>query len=701
LRRITLRNGKKVLAASAGVLVVGAAVIGISLSSASSSPAVLPAAATPIEHVVVIFPENISFDHYFGTYPNATNPAGEPQFHALAGTPAVNGLSNGLLDDNPNEDNPKRLGPSEALTCDQNHSYTSEQEAFNGGLMNQFVQKTTGSGCTQNTTPDSGSYGPTGIVMDYYDGNTVTGLWNYAQHFSLNDNSYGDQFGPSSPGAVNLVSGDTEGAEAHGGASSSVVNGVLQGDGEPYYDECSEAGKPLGPEGLPTGVTVSLSGKNIGNLMNEKDVTWGWFQGGFAPSATENAAHEKRAVCGAAHKNIGGASETDYVQHHEPFQYYESTANPDHVAPSSLEKVGYSDPAGTKLGEAVNHQYDLSWFNKAVTEGNMPQVSFVKPPAYENGHAGYSDPLDEQRFLVDEINEIEQSKYWPNTAIVIDYDDSDGWYDHQLGPIVDPSNDTSDQLNGAGKCGTVTAESPERKDRCGVGPRLPLLVISPWARRNYVDGTFTEQSSITKFIEENWNLGKIGTGSLDATSGTLENMFDFTRSDPRSPAILLNDETGEIESEVASGESTAGSEGREGREGKEGKEGKEGPAGATGGTGSAGPTGATGATGSVGPAGPAGKTGPAGPQGPPGSTPIITCRVTGDGSTITVTCTDKGVASSVRALASLARDHKVVAHGSGRLGSKIKLEHRGSLRGRYTLFVEIPGETSVSSVVHL
>ena len=330
MRQITLRNGKKSLAAGAGVLVVGAALIGISLSSASSpSPAaVLPSAATPIEHVVVIFPENISFDHYFGTYPNATNPAGEPQFHALAGTPAVNGLSNGLLDDNPNEDNPKRLGPAEALTCDQNHSYTPEQEAFDDGLMNDFVQKTTGSGCTQSTTPDSETYGPSGIVMDYYDGNTVTGLWNYAQHFSLNDNSYDDQFGPSSPGAINLVSGDTEGAEAHGGASSSVVNGVLQGDGEPYFDQCSNASKPLGAEGLPTGVTVSLSGKNIGNLMDEKDVTWGWFQGGFTPSAAENAAHEKRAVCGTAHKNIGGASVTDYVQHHEPFQYYESHRQP-------------------------------------------------------------------------------------------------------------------------------------------------------------------------------------------------------------------------------------------------------------------------------------------------------------------------------------------------------------------------------------
>jgi phospholipase C len=692
----TLRTRKQVLAALAAVLALGAATLGISMSSASSpNTAALPAASTPIEHVVVIFPENISFDHYFGTYPYALNPVGEPQFHALPGTPGVNGLTNGLLTNNPNEFNPKRLGPEEALTCDQNHSYTPEQEAFDGGLMNDFVQKTTGSSCSETGAINSSKYGPKGIVMDYYDGNTVTALWDYAQHYALNDNSYGNQFGPSSPGAVNLVSGDTEGAEVHGGTSSAVVNGVLQGDGEPYYDQCSNSGSPLNAEGLPTGVTVSLTGKNIGNLMNEKGVTWGWFQGGFTPSATENAAHEKRAVCGSSHKNIGGATVTDYVQHHEPFEFYESTANPDHVSPGSVAQVGYSDPAGTKLNEAVNHQYDMSWFNKAVTEGNMPQVSFLKPPAYENGHAGNSDPLDEQRFLVEEINTIEQSQYWANTAIVIDYDDSDGWYDHQLGPIVDPSNDTSDALNGAGKCGTVTTENTEHKDRCGAGPRLPLLVISPWARRNYVDGTFTEQSSIPKFIEENWGLGKIGGGSEDTTSGTLENMFDFNTADTRASEILLNDETGEIEKEVSPPE----------KEGKEGKEGPAGPAGPSGPEGKAGAPGAEGKAGAPGPAGAEGKAGPAGPegkegpQGPPAE--LILCKVTGKGKHVKVTCSEEGVAANTRAIVSLARNHKIVAYGAGRLGSQIALAHTSRLYGRYTLFVEVPGKSSMSKVVRL
>ena len=168
-----------------------------------------------------IFDENISFDHYFGTYPFATNPPNEPQFHAAPGTPNVNGLNDALLTANPNLNDPTRLDPSQALTCDQNHGYSAEQSAFDSGLMDKFVQDTTGGGCSQSTFPDQGNYGPNGIVMDYYDGNTVTALWNYAQHYTLNDNSYSTQFGPSTPGAINLVSGQTNGAAAHGGTSSS------------------------------------------------------------------------------------------------------------------------------------------------------------------------------------------------------------------------------------------------------------------------------------------------------------------------------------------------------------------------------------------------------------------------------------------------------------------------------------------------
>src|SRR5262249_36261071 len=148
-----------------------------------------------------IFQENVSFDHYFGTYPDAANPAGEPAFEPAHHTPTVNGLNDGLLNNNPNSANPTRLDRSQAITCDQDHGYTDEQKAFDHGLMDKFVQSAAGGGCTDKS-----------IVMDYYDGNTVTAMWNYAQHFAMNDNSFGTGFGPSTPGALNLISGQTHGA---------------------------------------------------------------------------------------------------------------------------------------------------------------------------------------------------------------------------------------------------------------------------------------------------------------------------------------------------------------------------------------------------------------------------------------------------------------------------------------------------------
>src|SRR5580765_7765570 len=137
--------------------------------------------ATPIKHLVVIFQENVSFDHYFGTYPVAANPAGEPAFQARRGTPSVNGLNDQLLNHNPNSANPQRLDRSQPLTCDQGHGYKQEQQAFDGGLMDRFVEFTDRESCA---APDVGA---PGLVMDYYDGNTVTAMWNYAQEFAMSD----------------------------------------------------------------------------------------------------------------------------------------------------------------------------------------------------------------------------------------------------------------------------------------------------------------------------------------------------------------------------------------------------------------------------------------------------------------------------------------------------------------------------------
>ena len=518
------------------VAVMALVVTGVACARKQNEPT--RATATPIEHLIVIFQENVSFDHYFGTYPHAANVDGQP-FTAAPNTPAVNGLSPDLLTHNPNTVQPMRLGgPSEQVTCDQDHDYQAEQLAFNNGAMNRFVEHTEGAPCSPPT------FNVPGMVMGYYDGNSVTALWNYAQHFALNDNSFNTTFGPSAPGHLNLISGQTHGVTTqfmpagkpfppHEVVQNVDGQGTLIADAQPLGDNCSDRDQ----------VQMSNANKNIGDLLNAKGITWGYFQGGFKPTARNP---DGTAVCGATHNVgavLGGTGKTgtlpfgtkpDYVPHHEPFQYYPSTANPRHLPPSSVDKIGQTDQA--------NHQYDISDFSAAADAGHLPAVSFLKAPAFQDGHPFYSDPLDEQQFLVETLNHLQRLAEWKNTAVIISYDDSDGWYDHQASPIVIASASAEDGLNGPGVCTDPKAQPSRYQGRCGYGPRLSLLVVSPYARANFVDHTLTDQTSILRFIEDNWSTGRIGDDSYDSRAGALSAMFDFTS--PAQPTLLLNPQTG-------------------------------------------------------------------------------------------------------------------------------------------------------------
>jgi phospholipase C len=529
---------------------------------ASFGAVAAPAPATPITNVVVLFQENVSFDHYFGTYPNAQNNPGEVPFTALPGTPAVNGLSAELLKNNPNKNaagtanvNPMRLSAAQAYTCSQNHNYGPEQQALDSGLMDLFPKytgRTTSEGCAADGT----------TVLGYYDGNTVTAYWNYAQNYAMSDNHFDVTFGPSTPGAFNLISGQTYGGVLHFGAGSSsaypsnVVGSPITtiGDFDAYLDDC---GTDKGGT-VTTSSTLDMtpSGKNIGDLLNTAGVTWGWFQGGFKPTSpavlNSDGSVSTPAVCGSTHTQHPGVPNpvaplltgpdihtagNDYVSHHEPFQFYASTRNPHHLPPTSVTNIGKTDQA--------NHQYDTSDFSAALSAGSLPAVSFVKAPAYENGHPGNSDPTSEQNWVVNTVNRIMQSPNWATTAIIIAYDDSDGWYDHVNGPIVSPSATSADGLAGPGNCGSP--QSGANPARCGHGPRLPLIVVSPYANPNYVDHSMTNQTSIINFIESNWGLGYIdgptapaaGTGSFDRYAGPLTNLFNF-QAPPSTLPVLLN-----------------------------------------------------------------------------------------------------------------------------------------------------------------
>ncbi len=505
-----------------------------------------------IRHIVVIFQENVSFDHYFATYPNALNPKGEPGFTALPGTPAVEGLTGSLLTANPNflnaangagRANPFRLRRDQAATADQDHSYQPEQLAFNGGKMDLFPKSVGTPDGPKVPGEKAGIPSTTGLTMGYFDGNTVTAYWNYAQHYAMSDHHFDVEFGPSTLGAINLASGQTNGAVNDQNAEGYLVadgNGgfTMIGDPLPAGDVCSSTSDAL----------VHMTGRNIGDMLTESKVSWGFFQGGFDLTKVN-----PNGTTGCRRSSMSAAKQLkrDYVPHHEPFQYYKSTANPTHVRPLSVATIA------TNQDGAANHQYDSHDFVDALAAGNFPAVSFIKAPAYEDGHAGYSSPLDEQRFVVETINLIQKQPDWQHTVVIIAYDDSDGWYDHLMGKIVNGSESRLDVLNGPGKCGDVKtalggvdAKTKHASGRCGPGPRLPLLVISPWAKPNFVDHTVTDQTSILRLVEDTFLNGKrLGQGSFDARSGSLENMFDFSKKTPQNlRTVLLDPDTGEVKS---------------------------------------------------------------------------------------------------------------------------------------------------------
>ena len=285
-----------------------------------------------------------------------------------------------------------------------------------------------------------------------------------------------------------------------------------------------------------------------------------------------------QALCDAVHPvgvALGGSGQwgfkDDYIPHHEPFDYYASTANPHHLTVATdasgndtlagLQQIGtdtQSYVGGVPQFDTPNHQYDMSDFDQLVAAvaahklpaSALPAVSFLKAPGYEDGHAAYSDPADEQAFVVKEINALEKTPDWSSTAVIVNYDDSDGWYDHVYSGVTNPSASPADNLTNtvlpkgtttSGLCGVESAASQPlggQQGRCGFGPRQPFLLVSPWARTNAVDHNLSDLASVPNFVEYNWHLPAIA-GSFDQALASVDRkehaqfdiagLFDFGR----------------------------------------------------------------------------------------------------------------------------------------------------------------------------
>jgi phospholipase C len=322
-----------------------------------------------------------------------------------------------------------------------------------------------------------------------------------------------------------VAAGDVITTMMNGVASSSVI-----GDSDPFYDDCSGSER----------IGMLSKNQNIGTLLSNKGISWGWFQGGFKPTTNFAPANGNTpavpAACATTTPRIDGTPEAAYSAHHNPFQYYKLTSNPHHLPPANLSEVGHDGQA--------NHIYDLSWFQQSALANGLPAVSYLKANRAQDGHPSNSSPLDEQVFITTTINFLQTLPDWESTAVIIAWDDSDGWYDHVMPPIVNQSTSTADALTAPGACGNGSGSLEAQQARCGYGPRLPFLVVSPYAKKNFVDHTVTDQSSVVRFIEENWELPQIGNGSFDQVAGSIENMFDFNNQ--RTDKVVINPSTGQV-----------------------------------------------------------------------------------------------------------------------------------------------------------
>ena len=424
--------------------------------------------------MVEIFQENVSFDHYFGTYPHAANSDGV-NFKALPHTPAVDGLppatssslppslrhSTNLLTSNPNSAPPRRLDSSAVglagnaggqLTCDQDHNYSDEQKSFDGGLMDKFVESV-GTGGGNTPVRDAVQQGNGDGLLRRQHRHRALELRPALRDERQLLRDHVRPLGPrrdqprlrehrqrrhaheaNSPSVATSTSPNADlTADGKGGFS-------LTSDAQPYWDDCS------------TRDAVALNGKNIGDQLNAAGLSWGWFQGGFRPTTTfadgagsdrqhrpvdrapssptsSRRPNSRQAVPHASNQGLCNAVtpgrrsrsaatgqwgyKDDYIAHHEPFQYYASTANPHHLTVPATPPAATSSPASRTIGtdtqsyvggvpqfDTPNHNYDMSDFDQLVTAisnhelpaSALPAVSFLKAPGFQDGHAAYSDP---------------------------------------------------------------------------------------------------------------------------------------------------------------------------------------------------------------------------------------------------------------------------------------------------------------------
>jgi phospholipase C len=453
-----------------------------------------------VKYVFVLYQENRSFDSYFGTFPGADGLFSKSRAQTSG---FVQRIKN--VDGSYSNISPFRIGPElyAADTDDVNHSHPGLVEKVDvsptGPLMDKFAlgeEALKGAPGTKLTPLQIKQYGE--LTMAYEDCDTVPLLWNYANRFTLFDHIFQSYLGPSTPGNLTIIgaqAGETqyalhlnEGYTDNGGSAAGVP--VLN-DNDPAFGPYDDGTAPAKTAINLTYATLpfTLAGPLLPNVLRSdknsavdfadlhedygyvshqpNGAGWGWFQEGYQ-----------------------GEPLSSYISHHNGPQYFGYVAN-------SIERYklhGLGDFA------AALRTGTLPRPGVFYVKGGFQNIMGLKPvapyPAVQTNftgdddHPGYSDAQISEALVAANVNAIVRSKYWPQSAIIVTYDDSEGDYDHVPPPLR--------------SIGPGIGNSPA--DFLSDGPRVPLIVISPFAKEHRVVHAYGDQGSVVKFIDTVFGL---------------------------------------------------------------------------------------------------------------------------------------------------------------------------------------------------
>ncbi len=421
-----------------------------------------PAGLERLEHIVVIYLENRSFDSLFGLFPGAngiadinnTLPQVDQYGRIYKSLPQV--MNGKIVDgrfpsDLPNKpfDIARHVKPGEKHP-DLTHRFFINQMQIDGGRNDRFAQLSSAGGLT----------------LGHYD-LTGTALWNYAKEFTLADNFFQGAFGGSFLNHQWLICACTPAFKdappelrqwKTDPATGKPVNdpgitedGYAVGTIQPHF-------APFDPKHSENRLPPQFN-TTIGDRLSEKKISWAWYAGGWDDAVAE-------------HK-----TDDNFQYHHQPFVYY---AN---YAPDSAARAEHLKDK-SKLFNDLN--------------GNFPQVAFFKPAGNKNQHPGYSTISEADNEVKEVVEAIRNSAIWSNTAIIITYDEYGGFWDHVAPPEI---------------------------DRWGPGTRIPAIIVSPFAKKGFIDHTVYDTTSVLKLIENRFGL--VPLTSRDAQANGLQGAFDF------------------------------------------------------------------------------------------------------------------------------------------------------------------------------